>query len=50
VRIEKTSASEPLMTCRKILNGVETRGVPYPWEEAGKRPEAVQPASGIKAA
>jgi len=30
VRFKETSASEPLMKCRKLLDGVKTGGVHYP--------------------
>ena len=51
VRIKETNASEPLMTCRNVLNDVETgtrTSVPRIKVE-GSLPTA-QPASGMKAA
>ena len=38
VRIEKTNASEPLMTCRKTLTDVETGIETLSWEESGWLP------------
>jgi len=32
-RIEETNASEPLMTCRKVINDVKTRPVSLAWDK-----------------
>ena len=50
VRLKKTNASEPLMTCRNPLHGVETGMRVEPGMEAGRKLLTAQPASGMKAA
>jgi len=50
VWIEETSASEPLMTCRKCMNDVETGADSLPRDEPGGHLLTVQAASGMKAA
>ena len=50
VRIEETSASEPLMTCRKRRVGVETGEKSLPRDKPGGHLLTVQAASGMKAA
>ncbi len=51
VRIRKTNASEPLMTCRNVLTEVET-GIltSIPRQRLGAYLLTAQPASGMKAA
>ena len=46
VRIEKTNASEPLMTCRKTLTDVETGIETLSWEESGGLP--VYRSTGVR--
>jgi hypothetical protein len=50
VRIVESNASEPLMTCRKRRDDVETRGESLPWDQSGRYLFTVQMASGMKAA
>jgi hypothetical protein len=38
VSIEETNASEPLMTCRKRRNDVETTGQSLSWDKSGEVP------------
>jgi hypothetical protein len=51
VRIRKTNASEPLMTCRNVLTEVGT-GIltSIPRQRLGAYLLTAQPASGMKAA
>ena len=46
----ETSASEPLMTCRKRRNDVKTGGESLTREESGRDLLTAQAASGRKAA
>jgi hypothetical protein len=39
VRFRETSESEPLMTCRKVRDDVETRGNSLTWDEPGGWPD-----------
>lgn len=39
VWVEETSASKPLMTCRKRMDDAKTEGVSLPWDQSGGRPE-----------
>jgi hypothetical protein len=50
VRVEETSASEPLMTCGKRRDDVKTRGVSLIWDKFGGYLSTAQSASGTKAA
>jgi len=50
VRTVESNASEPLMTCRKRRNGVETGGESLLREKSGGNLFTVQAASGMKAA
>jgi hypothetical protein len=50
VRAEETSASEPLMTCRKRRDDVKTRGVSLIWDKSEGYLFTAQSASGTKAA
>ena len=50
VRAKETSASEPLMNCRKRRNDVKTRGQSLLWEESERRLHTVQTTSGIEVA
>jgi hypothetical protein len=50
VRAEETSASEPLMTCRKRRDDVKTRGESLIWDKSGGYLFTAQSASGTKAA
>ena len=51
VRIEKTNASEPLMTCRNVLTEVETgTWTSVPRTRLGANLSTAQLASGMKAA
>ncbi len=50
VRTVESNASEPLMTCRKCRNGVETGAESLPREQSGGDLSTAQAASGIKAA
>jgi hypothetical protein len=50
VSIEETNASEPLMTCRKRRNDVETTGESLPWDKLGGCLLTARAASGMKAA
>lgn len=46
VSVEKTSASEPPMNCRKRRNDVKTRGLSLLWDQLGNDLLIVQAASG----
>jgi hypothetical protein len=46
----ESNASEPLMTCRKRRNDVETGGSRYPGTSLGGNLSTAQAASGMKAA
>jgi hypothetical protein len=46
VSVEKTSASEPPMNCRKRRNDVKTRGLSLLWDQLGGDLLIVQAASG----
>jgi len=46
VRIEETSASEPLMNCRKRNEDVETKGKSLPWDKSERHLFTAQAASG----
>ena len=46
----ETSASEPLMTCRKRRDDVRTRGESLIWDESEGYLFTAQSASGTKAA
>ena len=50
VSIEETNASEPLMTCRKRRNDVETTGESLPWDKLGGCLLTARAASGMEAA
>jgi hypothetical protein len=50
VCIEETNASEPLMTCRKRRNDVQTTGESLPWDKLGGCLLMARAASGMKAA
>jgi hypothetical protein len=50
VRIVELNASEPLMTCRKRREDVETRGESLTWDKPGRSLCMAQAASGMKAA
>jgi len=50
VRIEETNASEPLMTCRKRRDDVETTAKSFPWDKPGRCLFTARAASGIKTA
>ena len=50
VRAEETSASEPLMTCRKRRDDVRTRRKSLIWDKSGGYLLTAQSASGTKAA
>ncbi len=50
VWIEETSASEPLMRCRKRRDDVETGEKSLPRDKPGRHLLTVQAASGMKAA
>ena len=50
VGVEETNASEPLMTCRKRRNDVETTGKSLPWDKSGGCLLTARAASGMKAA
>lgn len=50
VCIEETNASEPLMTCRKRRNDVETTGESLLWDKLGGCLLMARAASGMKAA
>jgi hypothetical protein len=50
VCVEETNASEPLMTCRKRRDDVETTGVSLPWDKLGGCLLMARAASGMKAA
>jgi hypothetical protein len=50
VRAEETSASEPLMTCRKRRDDVKTRGESLTWDKSEGHLSTAQSASGMKAA
>ena len=39
MRFRETSASEPLMKCRKVQDDVETRGNSLTWDESGGWPD-----------
>jgi hypothetical protein len=46
----KASESEPLMTCRKNEDGIETRAAVWPWDEPGGHLLTAQVVPGMKAA
>ena len=50
MRARETSASEPLMNCRKRRNDVKTRGLSLLWEKSEGRLHTVQTTSGIEVA
>jgi hypothetical protein len=50
VRAKETSASEPLMNCRKRRNDVKTRGLSLLWDKSERHLHTVQTASGTEAA
>lgn len=50
VRVEETNASEPLMTCRKRRDDVETTGESLSWDKLGGCLLTARAASGMKAA
>jgi hypothetical protein len=50
VRTVESNVSEPLMTCRKRRNGVETGGESLPRDQPGGNLSTAQAASGMKAA
>ncbi len=50
VSIEETNESEPLMTCRKRRNDVQTTGKSLPWDKPGGCLLMARAASGMKAA
>jgi RNA-directed DNA polymerase len=50
VGIEETNASEPLMTCRKRRDDVETTAESFPWDKFGGYLFTARAASGIKTA
>jgi RNA-directed DNA polymerase len=50
VSIEETNASEPLMTCRKRRDDVETTAKSFPWDKLGRCLFMARAASGIKTA
>jgi hypothetical protein len=50
VRIKESSASEPLMMCRKRRDDVKTGGKSLNREESGRNLITAQMASGMKAA
>lgn len=50
VSVEETNASEPLMTCRKRRNDVQTTGESLPWDKLGGCLLMARAASGMKAA
>jgi hypothetical protein len=47
---EKANASEPLMTCRKLLIDIETEAEAVSWDEPGGSLLTAQAVSGMKAA
>jgi hypothetical protein len=50
VCVEETNESEPLMTCRKRMNDVETTGESLLWDKSGGCLLTARAASGMKAA
>jgi hypothetical protein len=50
VRAKKANASEPLMTCRKNLDGTETEGIFLPWDEPGSNLLTAQTVPGMEVA
>jgi len=50
VRGKETNASEPLITCRKPLDVIETRCADIIWEERGGSLPTAHAVTGIKAA
>jgi len=50
VWIEKTNASEPLMTCRKRQGVIKTSLADEGWEECGGRLPTARTVTGIEAA
>jgi hypothetical protein len=50
VRAEKANASEPLMKCRKRIDGIETRVELLPWDEPGGSLPTGQVVPGTKVA
>jgi hypothetical protein len=47
---KKASVSELLMTCRKGIGDIKTRGAQYSWEKPGGYPFTAQVVSGMKVA
>jgi hypothetical protein len=50
VGIRKTSVSEPLMTCRNVLDDIETGCLLSAWDESGGSPFTGQVVSGMEVA
>ena len=50
VRVEKASVSEPLMTCRKLMDDIETGVEAMLRDESGGYRSTAQMVSGMKAA
>jgi hypothetical protein len=50
VSVEETNASEPLMTCRKRRDDVETTGQSLTWDKLGGCLLTARAASGMEAA
>ena len=50
VSVKETNTSEPLITCRKPMDVVKTRGELLTWEESGGDLLTAQMAAGMKAA
>jgi hypothetical protein len=50
IRTMKTNANEPLLTCRKRRDDVETRGESLTWDKSGGNLFTARTASGMKAA
>ena len=50
VRAGKTNASEPLTTCRKVPDAIETRLAKLAWDELGGSLLTVRVVAGIQTA
>ncbi len=50
MRVMETNASEPLMKCRKLMDGVKTGGKSVIRDKSGGNLFTVQAASGMKVA
>jgi hypothetical protein len=50
VGVRETNPSEPLITCRKRIDAIKTRGESLTWDESGRSLYPVQAVAGMEAA